>query len=610
MSSTEPSLEICTKCNSNKSADLCAKCKELTCCSCLNHSIVLMSHPSGPNEYSLCSICSSQISELTSLILNEKLAWAQLSERGSNWLKLSGAKDWSVTLKLSIKSYESMAISSEDKSIIDKDVNTGRSDPHIFDWEIKEILMRMETPQYREDIAKVLRAYCARNKKIGYCQGMSMIAVWLLIFLDVEGAFVLLCFLVEKCLPKDFYIGAAHGNPLNGFYVESTVIASLLEHLLPSIVRLTLPTNEFTDFFCLQHLVQLFINTIDMQSTLYLWDMLFTDGSVAFIRGAVCLVLLSEKAIKKEIHPLMILKLIQNQRICPQLKSLYPEISSQISPIRVEKLRKKAKALRAREWMNCKSIIITKLENISGFTPNEIQQIQKKFKEFLGDFSEIGLDRRRVTRKRSTIDLPKDLQDKMDNYRGSISIGIKKNEFLHILNEICPNMIDCGETIFDTYDEDQSGYLDFRELIIALSSISKGSFEEKLEICFNAYDSEKCGLLNSIEIQLLIQRVLEPCAFAIEQNPHNKELYAMIVRIHQKMMDLSENANGKLSFVDLLNGIKADLFLYNSFSEFFRVEYTSQVTKICTAMSIRSSSVAKSEAPDEEKTKCRMCFIL
>lgn len=603
-------LESCTKCNSGASIELCAKCKELTCSACLILSSFFRSHQSGPGYYSLCTRCSSQISELDTFMKTEKLSWAKLSQRGSNWLSISGAKDWSLSIKLSIKAYEDMKISEDDQLIIDKDVNAGRTDPHIFDWELKEILMEIAGNEYREDICKILRAFCARNRKIGYCQGMSLIAVWLLIFLDHEGAFILLCFLVEKCLPKDFYIGGSHGNALNGFYVESTVVASLIEKLLPSIVRLTLPTNEFTDFFCLQHLVQLFINTIDLQSTLFLWEKIFTDGSVAITRGAVSLILISDKAIKKDVHPLMILKIIRGQQICTQLISLYSDLSLSMSPSQVEKLRKKAKALRAREWTDCKNVIITKLENISGFSPEEIQSLQSKFKEFIGNFQDIDPERRRVSRRRSTtLDLPKDLQQKMDDYRGSISIGIKKTEFLQLLNEIAPHMIPSGETIFDTYDEDQSGYLDFRELVIAMSSISKGSFEEKLEICFNAYDSEKCGYLNSIEIQLLIQRILEPYVVAIEQNPQNKDLYAKILRIHEKMMNLSENSNSKLAFFDLLNGIKADLFLFNCFSEFFRVEYTSQVSKICTALSIKSNSMSKAEDLDSE-TKCRMCFIL
>ena len=44
-------------------------------------------------------------------------------------------------------------------------------------------------PSYRDDISRVLKAYCARNPNIGYCQGMSYVCMWLLLFLDHNRAF-------------------------------------------------------------------------------------------------------------------------------------------------------------------------------------------------------------------------------------------------------------------------------------------------------------------------------------------------------------------------------------------------------------------------------------
>mmetsp|Transcript_17645 Transcript_17645/g.17617 ORF Transcript_17645/g.17617 Transcript_17645/m.17617 type:complete len:81 (+) Transcript_17645:570-812(+) len=80
----------------------------------------------------------------------------------------------------------------------------------------------------------------------------------------------MLCYLIEKWLLPDFYIGSKHGNSLNGFYIESTVIAGLLDHLVPSMKNNNLTSSEFSDFFSLQLLVQLFVNTIDLDSTIFL----------------------------------------------------------------------------------------------------------------------------------------------------------------------------------------------------------------------------------------------------------------------------------------------------------------------------------------------------
>ena len=116
-----------------------------------------------------------------------------------------------------------------------------------------------------------------------------------MMFLDKNHAFWMLCLLVEKKLLPDFYIGNKHGNSLNGFYVETTVIAGILEFVMPSIKNTPLPPTDFCDLFCLQFMIQLFVNTVDMKTTIFLWDKLLEEGSIALIRGTVGLVQICEK---------------------------------------------------------------------------------------------------------------------------------------------------------------------------------------------------------------------------------------------------------------------------------------------------------------------------
>lgn len=56
-----------------------------------------------------------------------------------------------------------------------------------------------------------------------------------MIFMDRNSAFCMLSYLVERWLLPDFYIGSKYGNSLNGFYVESTVISVLMQHLMPDM---------------------------------------------------------------------------------------------------------------------------------------------------------------------------------------------------------------------------------------------------------------------------------------------------------------------------------------------------------------------------------------
>lgn len=63
--------------------------------------------------------------------------------------------------------------------------------------------------------------------------------------------------------------------------------------------------------------------------------------------------------------------------------------------------------------------------------------------------------------------------------------------------------------LFDNFDEDKSGFLDFRELVICMSILSKGTFEERLRLCFDVYDSDKSGYLQRDELQKFMDSIIQ-----------------------------------------------------------------------------------------------------
>lgn len=584
----------------------CAKCFVYVCRNCVVDGVMIYSHKSGPSVHSVCNICYSYINRLETFINSEGLAWGHLSHRGSQWLSISGAKAWAQPQKISIAAYEGLSLKDDDKEMIGKDVDSGRTDPNTFNWEIFETLIRLQQESYIEDIKKVLQAYCIRNSKVGYCQGMNFVTVWLLIFMDLNSAFIMLCYLVEKWLLPDFYIGSSHGNSLNGFYIESTVIASIIEHLMPSMQLNDIPSNDFSDLFSLQHLIQLFVNTVDLETTVFFWDKLSEQGSIALIRGVVSLILISEKAVKNNTHPLQILKLLNENRIAPQVQEAYKTLLNEITSLRVERLRKMATDFRAKQWMDCERIVVRKLANASKFSNEEIQRLQEQFIKLMKDMQGSQTSPKRdLNQRRPTIGLPANLQEKMQGINADLQIGIGKSDFLKLLQEIAPGMAEQGEELFRTFDEDASGYLDFRELMIAMSFISKGDFEDKLRVCFDVYDSDKSGYLKDDELQTLIERILTPYSNEVTQHPDNQELKSKIVQIHSKMSQLTQQSKGKVAFNDFLNGIKSDMFLYNCVSEYLGTEHRPQVSKIYSAMNFGTFSESK-----DSDGKCNLCLLL
>ena len=110
-----------------------------------------------------------------------------------------------------------MKIGKEEEEVMRKDVESGRTDPEVFQWQIRYLFSILNLKNYRDCIIKVLKSYCARNPSIGYFQGLNYITAFLLIFLDENSAFWMLSFLIERWLFPNFHTGSPYS--LNGYYI-------------------------------------------------------------------------------------------------------------------------------------------------------------------------------------------------------------------------------------------------------------------------------------------------------------------------------------------------------------------------------------------------------
>jgi Ca2+-binding EF-hand superfamily protein len=75
-------------------------------------------------------------------------------------------------------------------------------------------------------------------------------------------------------------------------------------------------------------------------------------------------------------------------------------------------------------------------------------------------------------------------------------------DFMGALDQTMANH---AERLFDMFDEDKSGYLDFREMVSCLSVLTKGSFEQKLQMLFDIYDIDNSGYLSHEEISKMLE---------------------------------------------------------------------------------------------------------
>jgi len=506
----------------------------------------------------LCRECVTAVAFTQTFESEEEVVWGSLSPRGRRWLQSGQVSALQSSSSVSYTEYLNKQADPVDEEMIHKDVLCGRTDPSTLGIELREMLVWVGVERYRSTVAEVLRAYCVRNPQVGYCQGLNYITAWLLLFMDPASAFWSLCALIERILTPGFYIGGRTGNSLNGFYIEATAIAALLDYYFQPVREHDLPVTDFADCFSLPLLIQLFINSLDFPSTLFLWDLLFEEGSIALVRGVVCLTYLCEEAVRAGKHPSAIHRELAQRSVEKELRVKYPKLRTQITAVRVERLRRQARDYRAFQWRSSKAMILRRLEFASHFSKPELLQFQAEFNSILQakrTAEDKDRSRQLTAGRRKTVNLPKALQDEVGSLEGNVDIGITKFEFLGLLGTLEGRLLDHSDRLFDLFDEDKSGYLDFRELIVCLSVLTKGPFEERLRLFFDIYDQDKSGCLRKADFQQLLYAV---------SLPYYEQLAQSFTRPTKSLMDSLYTclnplaSSGLVTWPDFLKTVKSD----------------------------------------------------
>ncbi|XP_014678491.1 PREDICTED: neuronal calcium sensor 2-like isoform X2 [Priapulus caudatus] len=111
--------------------------------------------------------------------------------------------------------------------------------------------------------------------------------------------------------------------------------------------------------------------------------------------------------------------------------------------------------------------------------------------------------------------------------------------------------------VFRTFDQDNSGYIDFKEFLLAINVTSSGTPEQKLNWAFKMYDIDNSGTIELSEMTKIIQAIYEMLGADANQMQDTPEDRAK--RIFQKM---DENKDGALTQDEFIHGCKSDEDLY------------------------------------------------
>ncbi|XP_056304090.1 guanylyl cyclase-activating protein 1 [Danio aesculapii] len=108
-------------------------------------------------------------------------------------------------------------------------------------------------------------------------------------------------------------------------------------------------------------------------------------------------------------------------------------------------------------------------------------------------------------------------------------------------------------TMFQTFDMNDDGCIDFMEYVAALSLVLKGGVQQKLRWYFKLYDVDGSGCIDREELLLIVKAIR--AISGVEQEVSAEEFTNMVF----DKIDL--NGDGVLTMEEFMEGIQADEYL-------------------------------------------------
>ncbi|GAA48514.1 small G protein signaling modulator 3 homolog [Clonorchis sinensis] len=157
-------------------------------------------------------------------------------------------------------------------------------------------------------LRRVLRSLAWLYVDVGYCQGMGLIAANLLLCMEEETAFWMMCSIIEDLLPPSYYSSIS----LLGVQADQAVLCHLLPRYLPEVDSLLKDHGIELSLITLQWFLTLYASVCPTPVTFRIWDLFFYEGSVVLFRIALALLTMKKPELMNLDNPVQIFNLLSS----------------------------------------------------------------------------------------------------------------------------------------------------------------------------------------------------------------------------------------------------------------------------------------------------------
>ncbi|KAK6606240.1 neuronal calcium sensor 1 [Botrytis cinerea] len=142
---------------------------------------------------------------------------------------------------------------------------------------------------------------------------------------------------------------------------------------------------------------------------------------------------------------------------------------------------------------------------------------------------------------------------------------LTKEEFQKIYRQFFPfgDPSSFADYVFNVFDSDKSGSIDFKEFICALSVTSRGKMEDKLDWAFQLYDIDGDGKISYEEMLAIVEAIYKMVGSMVKLPPDEDTPEKRVKKIF-RMMDKDEN--GSLDMEEFKEGSKRDETIVSALS--------------------------------------------